>query len=394
MGLIRSLFGVGRPPVEERALLPAGYPGIYFGGRPTYAGVVVDNQTALRSAAVAACRRVIVSSLLAMPAHSYSTGADGRKVRHGVNAQIVASPFNGMTQRLWLAQMVNGLVLDGNCLGLVVEYTADGYPAQVRPVANAEVTWQKDDQGRDVGRINGKVERIYPVGNLVIGQASPWMLPGHLLAQSPVDLAMESIGAGLAAEKFGAQFFGDGAHPSSIITSSDPALTRDQAQDIKDSVVASWQGRQPAVLGSGLDFTPIEINPQDSQFIDLMRFELEQACRFFGVPPSMVYAAVSGQAVTYANVGQSDIQFMKHSLRSWIGDVEDMWSSLLPADGDGVELKPEGLLRMDAEGRHALYSQRLADETMTVAEVRVLEDEPPMPAPPVSAAAAPDVETP
>jgi phage portal protein BeeE len=102
----------------------------------------------------------------------------------------------------------------------------------------------------------------------------------------------------------------------------------------------------------------------------------------------MVYAAVSGQAVTYANVGQSDLQLMKHSLRSWIDDVEDCWSSLLPGP-QSVQLTPEGLLRMDAEGRHALYSTRLADGTMTVAEVRDLEDEPPMPDTP-----APDVETP
>ena len=375
MGLIRSMFGVDRGRTEERATLPAGYEPMYW-GRPTYSGLVLDNQTALRSAAVAACRRVIVSSLLAMPAHSFTRSADGRMRANGSERRVVSNPVAGLSQRAWVGQMANSLVLDGNCYGLVTEYTTSGHPMQVRPLAKADITWTKDERGNHAGMVGGKLERLYPVGNLVVGQATPFLLPGELLAQSPVDLAMESIGTGLAAEKFGAQFFGDGAHPSAIVTSSIPDLSREQAQQVKDSIVASWQGRQPAVLGSNYTFEAVEVNPNDSQFIELMRFEVEQACRFFGVPPSMVYAAVSGSSVTYANVGQNDIQFLKHSLRSWVDDIEDFWSSLLPGP-QVVQLKPEGLLRMSAKERHELYSMRLADETMTVNEVRLLEDEEP-----------------
>ena len=377
MGVIRSLFGAGSAPTEERATLPAGYGGGLYFARPTYSGIQLDTQTALRSAAVAACRRVIVSSILAMPAHAL-TQREGRLTQQGTQPMVVSTPIVGLTQRAWMAQMANSLVLEGNMFGLVTEYRTNGHPMQVRPVAKSEITWGKDPAGNTTGTIGGKAERLYPLGNLIVGQATPFLRAGELLADSPVELAMESIGAGLAAEKFGAQFFGDGAHPSSVIKSSDPELDREQAQAIKDSIVASWQGREPAVLGSGLEYQPIEINPNDSQFIDLMRFEIEQACRFFGVPPSMVYAAVSGQAVTYANVGQNDIQFLKHSLRSWVDDIEDMWSSLLPGP-QVVQLKPEGLLRMSAKERHDLYSRRLSDETMTVNEVRLLEDEDPIP---------------
>ncbi len=375
MGLIRSLFRAGAPAGEARSTLPAGFEGMYW-GRPTASGIVLDNQTALRSAAVAACRRVIVSSILAMPAHAYNRDQAGKMTSPNNQPGVVARPMLGLTQRAWLAQMANSLVLDGNMFGLVSERRTSGHPLQVAPVAAKAITWTVDEKGMPAGRIKGRLERLHPFGDLVVGQATPFLLPGELLAQSPVELAMESIGAGLAAEKFGAQFFGDGAHPSSIIKSSIPELTKEQAQVIKDSVMASWQGRQPAVLGDGLEYEQVEINPHDSQFIDLMRFEIEQACRFFGVPPSMVYAAVSGQAVTYANVGQNDIQFLKHSLRSWVDDIEDFWSSMLPGT-QVVQLKPEGLLRMSAKERHELYSLRLADETMGVNEVRLLEDEDP-----------------
>jgi len=265
-------------------------------------------------------------------------------------------------------------VLDGNMVGLVLEYTTAGHPFQVQPLAFDDVRWAKDNRGMDVGWVKGVMHQLYPLGHLVLQQATPFLRAGELLADSPVTLAMETIGAGLAAEKFGAQFFGDGAHPSSVI-SSDQVLTKPEADGIKAAVRSSWLGREPAVLGSGLSFEQVEVNPSDSQFIELMRFELEQAARFFGVPPSMIYAAVSGQAVTYVNVGQSDIQFMKHSLRTWIDDIEDMWSSLLPGP-QVVKLKPEGLLRMDPKGRHELYATRLRDKTITVNEIRDLEDEP------------------
>lgn len=375
MGLIRGLLQLDRGGQQaERGLLPPGFEGYAGWGRRTQSGEVLDTRTALRSAAVTACRRVIVSSILAMPPHTFQT-AGGRMTPATTERRVVTRPSDRHSQRGWLAQMANSLVLDGNAYGLVTEYTTAGHPLQVQPLAATSVDWQIDDDGHDVARVGGRLERIYPVGGLVLQQATPFLLPGELLAQSPVELALESIGAGLAAERFGAQYFGDGAHPSSIVT-SDQRLTKGQAEGIKASIVNSWRGREPAVIGAGLKWEQVDIDPSNSQFIDLLRYEVEQACRFFGVPPSMVYAAVSGQAITYQNIASSDLQFLKHSLRSWVDDIEEMWSSLLPGP-QVVQLKPEGLLRMSAAERHELYALRLQNRTLTVNEVRDLEDEPP-----------------
>lgn len=376
MGLIRRALNLDGPSFEARGgTLPAGFEGQFRMGRRTSSGELVDTQTALRTAAVAACRRVLVASVLSMPPASYSP-QDGRLVKNSSERAVVRKPSARYSRRAWLAQMANSLVLDGNMLGLVTEYNTMGQPMQVEPLGKDSVRWLDNAKG-DSAVVHGKVERLYPLGNLVLQQATPFLRAGNLLADSPVDLAMEGIGAALAAERFGSEFFGDGAHPSSVVT-SDMKLTRPQAEGIKRAIVNSWKGREPAVLGAGLKWEPVEVNPNDSQFIDLMRFEIEQACRFFGVPPSMVYAAVSGQAVTYANIAQSDIQFLKHSLGSWVDDIEDMWSALVPG-GQCVKLDPNNLLRMSPKERHELYGMRLDKGTMAVNEVRVAEDEPPFP---------------
>jgi HK97 family phage portal protein len=163
--------------------------------------------------------------------------------------------------------------------------------------------------------------------------------------------------------------------PSSIIT-SDQELTSETARGLKQSVLAAVRGREPLVMGSGLKLESMMVDPSDSQFIDLMRWEVEQVCRFFGVPPAMVYGAVSGQSVTYSNVTQSDIQFLKHSLKSWLEDLEDGWSSLLPGP-QRVRLNVDDFLRMDAVTRHQDHAVRLANMTMTVNEGRLEDDKEP-----------------
>jgi hypothetical protein len=153
-------------------------------------------------------------------------------------------------------------------------------------------------------------------------------------------------------------------------------LTPDQAAAIKQSLMRAMTGRAPAVLGADIEITPWQVNPADSQFLDLIRFEVEQACRFWGVPPSMVYAAISGQSVTYANVSQADLQFLKYSIQSWIIDLEDAWSELIAMPHE-VKFNVNAVLRMDAESRAALAEKRLQSRTTTVNEVRALEDEQP-----------------
>jgi HK97 family phage portal protein len=118
------------------------------------------------------------------------------------------------------------------------------------------------------------------------------------------------------------------------------------------------------------------VSPTDSQFIDTQRFETEQIARFFGVPPTMIYGAVSGQAVTYSNVTQDDLAFLKHSLKSWVEDLEDGWSALLPSP-QRVRLNADDFLRMDAVTRHKDQQVRLGNMATTVNEIRAEEDKDP-----------------
>jgi len=100
----------------------------------------------------------------------------------------------------------------------------------------------------------------------------------------------------------------------------------------------------------------------------------------YGVPPSMVYAAISGQNVTYANASQADLAYLKYSITGWLVDLEDAWSDLI-ALPHTVKFNVDALLRMDAMGRAQLRAVRLANKEMTINEGRAQEDEAPFPDP-------------
>jgi phage portal protein BeeE len=129
-------------------------------------------------------------------------------------------------------------------------------------------------------------------------------------------------------------------------------------------------------MGSGWTYTKMSVDPKDGQFIDLLRFEVEQACRWYGVPPSMVYSSLAGSAVTYQNLNDSDLMFLKYSVNQWLLDLEDAWSECIAAP-QIVKLNPSALLRMDDTKRWDLWRTRLELKSISVNQVLHIEDEEP-----------------
>jgi phage portal protein BeeE len=126
----------------------------------------------------------------------------------------------------------------------------------------------------------------------------------------------------------------------------------EQSQQIKDAWRRATSGnREVAILPGDLKHEQIQVDPGESQFIDLMRFEVEQACRFWRVPPTMVYAASSGQSVTYANVTQNDLAYLKNSLDGYLVRVEEALTDILPRP-QYVKANRNAVLRADVIARH------------------------------------------
>lgn len=356
-----------RKRTEDRALWQVGdaYP-----GSSTHAGVTVTPDTALRSSAVWACVNLLADLVSTMPADVFRSDT-----RTAVEPKpvLITTPAAHSSFGDWTYQVMTSLLLRGNAFGLVVARTVAERPSQIEMLDSDRVNVTVD-------RNSSAVE--YRLDGRVIDRDDLWHLRAYPVAGSPLGLspvayARQSIGLGLAAETFGAKFFGDNATPAGILT-SDQVLTRDQALALHDMWAASRGGRRgTAVLGNGTKFQPISITPDESQFLDTQRFGVQQIARLYRIPPEMI-GSESGASMTYANIETRDLSLLKYAVDPWLVRLENALTNLLPR-GQFVKFNRASLLRTDTLSRYQSYKLGLEGGWLTLDEVRALEDRQPLP---------------
>jgi HK97 family phage portal protein len=350
---------------EDRALFNVG-DGWWPGPGNTSSGVRVTADTALRSAAVWSCVRLLADVVSELPVHVY-TDTDRRQVDP---PRALVTPAAGTELPDWLWQHMVSYLLRGNVMGVIVDRIGPTRPAQVELVNPDRVTvqvtpeatvWRLD--GQEIDRADLWHRRAYP-------------MPGEPLGLSPIGYFANTVGLGLAVENYGAAFFRDATTPAGLLT-TEQRLTPTQHSDLS----AIWQSiredrRGTAVLGSGLKFQAVSIAPEESQFIDTMRLNTQQVARIFGIPPEMI-GSDSGSAMTYANIESRDLSLLKYSVQPWLGRLERAMNTLVPR-GQYVKFNAAALLRTDTLSRYQSYAIGLDKGFLTVDEARELEDRRPI----------------
>lgn len=342
----------------------------------TYAGGSLTLDSALKSAAAWACITRLKSTITSLPVDVIRVQGDRRTVLpKAQHPAIVAQPSPSMSRRAWLGQAVHALTTSGFVAADVIDVDA-----QNRPVALETINTGRVSCPAGVWLVDGKPRQRWPFGDLWLITASHLMVDGSSVPLSPIVYGRESIATGLAAERYGADFFRAGGTPVAVLK-PDPVgeRTAEQAEAAKQAVVRATTNRGVLAL-SGWSLEPFSINPKDTQFVELLQFTLQDAARRWLVPPSMIFAAMTGQNVTYANVTDADLQYWKHGVQSWVVDLEDAWADMLP--GNLVaKFNVDAVLRMDKRARTEEHKIRLETKTRTINEVRRLEDEDPFPDP-------------
>ena len=339
----------------------------------TTAGATVTTDTAQRLSAVWACIRLLTDVVSTMPCHAYASGS-----RDPVDPApvMLRSPAAGVPFHDWIAQVLRSLLLTGNAWGIITTRVGAGLrPAQIELIARHRVAVNIGTDGTATYRLDGRE----------IDRDDLWHLraypsPGALLGLSPIAYAAETIGLGLAAQKYGAQYFGDSSTPSGYLT-GDQVITQTQAEEL----LARWEARHrnrhgTAVMGKGLEFKQIMVPPEESQFLDTQRLTVQQIARLYGIPPEML-AADSGNSLTYANVEQRSIDFLTYAVSPWLVRLETALTDLVARD-QYVKFNSGGLLRTDLKTRYESYEIGLRAGFLTLDEVRELEDREPLPAAP------------
>ena len=328
-------------------------------------------ETALGQSVVYRCVTLVAGTVATFPVH-----AKRGRITLTPGPQLLRRPSADMRRSVWVEAAVTSMLLRGGAYGLVDDASmgTTGYPSQVTLIHPDRVDWT----AKDGWLLDRKPVEEYPLGPL-------WQVPLHVLPGSPKGLnplayARKTIYASLIAQEFGANFFDSGGHPSAILApATDPG--EEGAKRLKEKFVAATQGasREPVVLPQSVTYEQIQISPEDSQFIESMRFDDEALCRFFGVDPAMVGVHTGGTSLTYANVVDRREDFKQFTLLLPMYRLEEAMTELLPRPQE-VKFNPAGLLRGSIAERYATYKvaaeiNSLTGQTfMSVDEMRDFED--------------------
>lgn len=198
---------------------------------------------------------------------------------------------------------------------------------------------------------------------------------------SPIRQHAETIGLGLAAQRYGKAFFDGGGRPAGLISVKGTPLNTETWARLK-SVFRESMARLRAddnktlLLPAELDYKALTIAPEDAQFISTRQMTRSEIAGIFNVPPHMI---ADLEKATFSNISEQAIQFVRHTLMPWAINWEQeinrrVFTKAERLAGYYVKANLAALLRGTPAERSAFYHAAITDGWMDRNEVRALED--------------------
>jgi len=231
---------------------------------------------------------------------------------------------------------------------------------------------QTDDYGNALyyyyrGTIKYELNEVEHLGMLRV--------PGNAYSLGPIQSCQAELLNARDTRDYASKWFTDSGIPSGILK-SDQMLSPDQAAAAKDAWnLTAGAKHGTAVLGNGLNWQPVYLNPRDSMYIENQSWNVQQVARLFGIPANMLMASVDGNSMTYTNMEQEQMAFVRYTLSQYIVAIESSLSKLMTR-GTMVKINVDSLLRSDTLSRYQAHKLAIESGWMTVDEVRAIEDMP------------------
>jgi HK97 family phage portal protein len=353
-----------------------------WAGGSTSSGIVVNERAALSYSAVWAAVSTISSSVASLPLIVYKRKTNGRDRAPGRNLWKIVheEPNPEMTPFVFFETVAANLLLNGNAY-CEIERSNDGRVRALWPIPPQEVAIKRrDDNGAIYYEITrgefSQRKKVLPSERVLhfVGLSSD-----GLVGYSPISQAKETIALGIATEKFGATFFGNGAWPGAVATH--PEKLSAEAQE---RLRASWnalhkgpdKAHKLAILEEGMKLEKMGMSNNDSQFLATREFQVEEVARWYHLPPHKIqhkYSERPGGSIEAQNV-----EYVTDCLRPWLIRIEqEVNRKLIPERDKGkfyTEFLVDALLRGDTEARYRTYEIGKKNGWLSVNEIRRLEN--------------------
>jgi HK97 family phage portal protein len=347
-------------------------------GAPTDGSIVtVNRNTALTFSAIWACIQVLSETIASMPLGTYEEKGDYKNIvkDHSTYRLLHNEPNKLMTSFTWRQTMMVHLLTDGNAYSEIIR--GSGAEAKSLNILDPETVtpgvtpsgvpfYTVREEGKE-RKIKGD-NMLHLVGLTMTG----------LTGLSPISAHKQAIMMALNTQSFGNAFYANNAaigtvleHPG--VLKHETALRIGRSFDAKHKGIA--KAGSTAVLEEGMKVSKMTLSQTDAQYVETMRFTIEEACRIFRVPPHMV-ADLSRS--TNNNIEEQGISFVRDTIMPYVRRWEDELNrKLFREDEKGIiyaEFNVNGLMRGNAAARAQYYAIMRTNKIMNANEIRALEN--------------------
>ena len=352
-----------------------------FGGSTS--GNRVTEHSAMQMTAVYACVRILSEAIAGLPVHLYQytdKGSKEKAVKHPLYFLLHDEPNPEMTSFVFRETLMTHLLLWGNAYAQIIR-NGKGEVLGLYPLMPNRMTVDRDDRGQIYYQyqVSDSDAPTMKEGTVNLKKEDVLHIPGlgfdGLVGYCPIAMAKNAIGLSIATEEYGAKFFANGATPGGILEYPGTVKDPDRVRDSWNKGFSGRNSHKVAILEEGMKYTPISISPNEAQFLETRKFQIDEIARIFRVPPHMVGDL---EKSSFSNIEQQSLEFVKYTLEPWLMRWEQSINrALLSANEKStyfVKFNVDGLLRGDYQSRMNGYATARQNGWMSANDIRELEN--------------------
>ena len=352
-----------------------------FGGSTS--GKSVNERSAMQMNAVYACVHILSESIAGLPLHLYQYKDGGSKekaLQHLLYRILHDEPNPKMTSFVFRETLMTHLLLWENAYAQIIR-NGKGQVVGLYPLMPNRMRVDRDEHGRlyyqyqmqdsDAPTMKNGTVNLKPSDVLHV----PGLGFDGLVGYSPIAMAKNAIGMAIACEEYGAKFFANGATLGGLLEFPGTVKNPDTIRESWNKDFSGSNSHKIAILEEGMKYTPISISPEQAQFLETRKFQIDEIARIFRVPPHMVGDL---EKSSFSNIEQQSLEFVKYTLEPWIVRWEQALNRALLSDSEKatyfVKFNVDGLLRGDYQSRINGYATARQNGWMSANDIRELEN--------------------
>ena len=380
MGLLKGLFRARGEPQDRTS----GSAYSFFLGNST-SGKRVNERSSMQMTAVYSCVRILSEAVAGLPLHFYRYTEEGGKEKaagHPLYFLLHDEPNPEMTSFVFRETLMSHLLIWGNAYAQVIR-DGNGRVLSLYPLLPDKMEVDRDEHGQlfyTYTRNTDENPNFSEYGRVRLKPEDVLHIPGlgfdGLVGYSPIAMAKNAVGMTLACEEYGASFFENGATPGGVL--EHPGVLKDPAK-VRESWHSVYGGSKNAgkvaVLEEGMKYQQIGIPPEEAQFLETRKFQIDEIARLYRIPPHMVGDLDKS---SFSNIEQQSLEFVKYTLDPWVIRWEQsiQRALFLPQEKREyfVKMNVDGLLRGDYQSRMSGYAVGRQNGWLSSNDIREMEN--------------------